>query len=706
MRTKILMAVLLIVVMLVAVPSVFASSTEYRALTAPEVAAPQAEAVKLGSLYVRVAPLDTGTHSAVVALPEGFTVVKPVDMHALESEGVMMAFSYTEKANEFKMTVSVSAVETAATFVIPIAVAIPSIETGDVKLSISSLSGQLNDGDAVVGKIVEARVDLTAGAKPVMNESGTTGGAVVVRIAENTSGAMEPGTGSLELVLPQGFSWKSSGLSTEYLEDGGFMVTLKVDAVNNRILALDLAPTGDRAKGVVRINADISVDDPEVAYGDVAVAVKGNSAASLTSLVVAHYQKYGAGVNVLSATDVLAGRLGATIGTIVIEETAPQSLIAGRNITLLLPEGAKWASFGTATGESGLGVAGAPVLTNDGRMLRYTVSQVADNRVGKITLRDMKVDSAVDLSGDLTVGVEGTAGVSDTVTVAQMLAPVKAEAQRPAVRIGVQDQKVSDITLTESKAGALLRGKNLVLTFPDGITLARPEVKVIQGDLQIDTAKIQFAGNVLTIPIKTESTSPSKLEISGMKYTIDQLVRTGPLVVKVSGSAVNQVNDAAALSGLTRGYAFGGDGIFVNAVNVAEVINAIATTAASDAGVKFVIGDTSYTVYGLPQTMDVAPYLKDGRTFLPLRYIGLSLGVDAENIVWDGQTATLTKGDTEVKVTLGSKSILVNSVGTEMDVMPELVPPGRIMLPYRFVAEAFGASVGWDGATRTVTMSL
>ena len=86
--------------------------------------------------------------------------------------------------------------------------------------------------------------------------------------------------------------------------------------------------------------------------------------------------------------------------------------------------------------------------------------------------------------------------------------------------------------------------------------------------------------------------------------------------------------------------------------------------------------------------------------------MGLSLGVDPDDIVWDGTTATLTKGDTVVKVTLGSKDVLVNDQPVAMDVMPELVPPGRIMLPYRFVAEAFGATVAWNGVERSVTMNI
>jgi hypothetical protein len=40
-----------------------------------------------------------------------------------------------------------------------------------------------------------------------------------------------------------------------------------------------------------------------------------------------------------------------------------------------------------------------------------------------------------------------------------------------------------------------------------------------------------------------------------------------------------------------------------------------------------------------------------------------------------------------------------------MDVAPE-IKDGRTMLPFRWIAQALGASVEWDEATQTVTVKL
>jgi hypothetical protein len=41
---------------------------------------------------------------------------------------------------------------------------------------------------------------------------------------------------------------------------------------------------------------------------------------------------------------------------------------------------------------------------------------------------------------------------------------------------------------------------------------------------------------------------------------------------------------------------------------------------------------------------------------------------------------------------------------TNHKVMPEIIN-GRTMLPLRFVTENLGAKVGWDGTTKTITIT-
>lgn len=112
----------------------------------------------------------------------------------------------------------------------------------------------------------------------------------------------------------------------------------------------------------------------------------------------------------------------------------------------------------------------------------------------------------------------------------------------------------------------------------------------------------------------------------------------------------------------------------------------------------FTIGSTIYTLDGIRNTMDVAPYIKEGRTLVPQRYLAYALGLSDNDIVWNaaGQTVSFTKGNTVVVITVGSVIYTVNGVKHTMDGAPPEITKGRLMCPARFVAEAFGYEVGWD----------
>ncbi|MFZ5645609.1 MAG: copper amine oxidase N-terminal domain-containing protein [Bacillota bacterium] len=123
--------------------------------------------------------------------------------------------------------------------------------------------------------------------------------------------------------------------------------------------------------------------------------------------------------------------------------------------------------------------------------------------------------------------------------------------------------------------------------------------------------------------------------------------------------------------------------------------------------VVFVIGLNQYYVNN--QTpgikMDARPFIKEGRTFVPVRYLGNALGVTDENIAWDGglQKVSLTLGANSVEMVVGVPKITANGLAREIDVSPVLNDSeGRTYLPARYIAEGLGFEVDWDEATQTV----
>lgn len=66
---------------------------------------------------------------------------------------------------------------------------------------------------------------------------------------------------------------------------------------------------------------------------------------------------------------------------------------------------------------------------------------------------------------------------------------------------------------------------------------------------------------------------------------------------------------------------------------------------------------------------------------------------------------TISKGETIIGLTIGSPIITVNGTPTTMDVAPYVLD-GRTMLPARYVAEPLGATVTWDETAQQIILGV
>jgi len=118
---------------------------------------------------------------------------------------------------------------------------------------------------------------------------------------------------------------------------------------------------------------------------------------------------------------------------------------------------------------------------------------------------------------------------------------------------------------------------------------------------------------------------------------------------------------------------------------------------------KFIVGQLNYKIGGDVWLMDAAPYTFNDRTFVPVRYLAYALGINDSGIQWNSpkNEVTITKDNTTVKLTTAKSIMTVNGKPVVLDVMPQIVD-GRIMLPARWIAEAFGAEVYWNAEENSV----
>ncbi|MGO4886364.1 SpoIID/LytB domain-containing protein [Anaerobacillus sp. MEB173] len=108
------------------------------------------------------------------------------------------------------------------------------------------------------------------------------------------------------------------------------------------------------------------------------------------------------------------------------------------------------------------------------------------------------------------------------------------------------------------------------------------------------------------------------------------------------------------------------------------------------------------TVDGTEIQLTEAPFIRNSRTLVPLRFVSEQLG---STVHWDSNTHVITINSPNRVLLLkgGSRTVSVNGTNMTIDVAPEIIR-GTTFVPLRFISEQIGAQVDWNSANRTVTI--
>ena len=139
-------------------------------------------------------------------------------------------------------------------------------------------------------------------------------------------------------------------------------------------------------------------------------------------------------------------------------------------------------------------------------------------------------------------------------------------------------------------------------------------------------------------------------------------------------------------------------------VNTVAFDNLVVSTYGEEkTEVKMTIGESVGYINGVAHNLDAAPIIRESRTMLPVRFVAEAFGAQ---IGWDGATSTATvkTDDTTIEITIGATTAKVNGVEVALDA-PAFIENSRTYMPVRFVAENLGATVAWNGATSTATLT-
>jgi len=106
-----------------------------------------------------------------------------------------------------------------------------------------------------------------------------------------------------------------------------------------------------------------------------------------------------------------------------------------------------------------------------------------------------------------------------------------------------------------------------------------------------------------------------------------------------------------------------------------------------DAILRFIIGEYQYDYRGEMRISDTAPFIVGERTMVPLRIIAEAMGA---TVSWNGRTRTVTIVLDDVVLELPIDVPLPGGMGTPV------IINGRTLVPLRYLIETLGAEVRWD----------
>jgi len=607
---------------------------------------------------------------------------------------------------------------------------------GEAKVTIDSRDSAVSSGtfvfaNSAAGKTITSISDV--------NSFSRRGNLASIEIDETRIGALGIAAQNVKIKLPPKFTWNLpaawGAVGTDIVFSGGLAGTTTASTVGvitgggTRTLEIDFTPGTNTAglvdrnsRGSIFLNNLVIVADRDASLGEVVADFDGTNV-SPQEIVIAKNMEYNIKASIPEEKEVVAGSYDNKTAKITIEEGLPGAMIADREISVVLPEWVKVVRVRNINATGGLAAGDLRQPANRQNEIYFVVNPAINNTVKSKYQFELELSVEADKKGDIVAEIFGAGMEKQELTIAKAVPPVTVEIKPADVKIGVQNQPAPDIVITETAKGRINNDlvvydgvnpvagapaatgvtRQLTITPPTGFEFSElPKVEVTEGNLELGPSRL--IGGVLTLQVDSSSTRPSTIKISNIKLTLDRTVPEGDFSVNVGGGAIVKNHHADATNS---------DVVKFNKARVMKALFGTVITPApgeTRATTTFTIGSTDYTVVeaaeAVEYTMDVAPYIKDGRTFLPLRYVANALGVDDDNIIWDpvARAVTVFKGDRIAQVTIGSKTMLVNGVTVNMDVAPEITD-GRTMLPIRWMAQALGASIDWDAATRTVTVA-
>jgi hypothetical protein len=133
------------------------------------------------------------------------------------------------------------------------------------------------------------------------------------------------------------------------------------------------------------------------------------------------------------------------------------------------------------------------------------------------------------------------------------------------------------------------------------------------------------------------------------------------------------------------------------------VVTLVTTVGPVTKVIVLTIGSDIVTIDDKATTVDAAPEIVDGRTFVPIRFIAETFG---STVTWLPETkgVTIVLGDTTIGLQIGNATAVINGTIIALEAAP-YIKNSRTMVPLRVISESFGGNVAWDPINHIITIT-
>ena len=621
---------------------------------------------------------------------------------------------YQKNSNkELQVTVKATGVDAKADFTLPLNV---KLTGGEATVAIDGNGTVISDMAAVVfAKTSDAKATVTAGDAKAIYRNGIVADITIDEALKGTMGDKEVtvsldntdyefvGVSASNIALSRGFVGKTATVTG---------TTVTADEFK---FALDSAST--TASGRIELkNITVRTKNSKtpVIGDEIKVTISGDKVTT-TTVKVAVAQQLGNTIEMKDkkVVDVVAGKKQKV--TFSIKENVNDSILEQRLIEVRFDK----AFLGNTTAASLPTLADAirdsiSIGSNSGAAAVANVSlatdkddkvigfdfQVAASALDaaasdEIKFADIELFVPVNVTGDVKVSADGRALGEKLETVAlNVKAPVEITSEAFTLKVGLKDQKGGKLVVKETAAAILKQGQNLEIAIDgkdSGFEFTAKPVVTVEGDLLLDLDNLAYTADKITIPVKRASKSASTITVSGMTMKVDRTVPEGKYDIKVSGAAL--ASDCTFETLTVK------DFIVVGTPNTHDLaVNGLRRGVA-----KFAIGSASYTMNGTPETMDGAPYISNGRTMVPVRYVANALGVDAKDIYFANGTVTVIAGNKTISLEIGNKVARLNGAPARVMETAPVIKDGRTYIPVSEIGALLGVQASWDNEAKVAT---